>query len=413
MLKLDHKSPVGRHNNAIIIQTWIRQGVEKSGQQIQAVLEHMEFSVSTYCKGKLKLACDWRRRMKEQLGARGLNEHAQDIDLAVAKSIYNDMFHYKNCGRKRKFPDALDKPVLERLVNYRRNALPLNVDVFRTICMEEAARIDNAADHEGQAPHVVGSILKGCSHNTFRTKLIDLGFKNRTATKSEGLPFKSKEMGEVYIARILSLIDKHNIPPALVLNLDETSIEFVFTGNKTYEFPSVKQVHILGSNDKRAMTYTPVITSDGQVITSQVILPGISSNDEEPEMIWQEEDHMKFHTLLLHHSGGRKQWQNQHTFHKLLTEVNRYVENRIAKWDLPSTAAVLVLDCAGSHTSTAALEMLEQFPLIKAVFIPPKMTSVLQPLDKEFFAPFKKLLKYQRLSNVRTHPLHCHHQSIP
>jgi hypothetical protein len=64
---------------------------------------------------------------------------------------------------------------------------------------------------------------------------------------------------------------------------------------------------------------------------------------------------------------------------------------------------VLVLDCAGSHTSTAALEMLEQFPLIKAVLIPPKMTSVLQPLDKEFFAPFKKLLK----SAVSRYLLQC------
>lgn len=86
-----------------------------------------------------------------------------------------------------------------------------------------------------------------------------------------------------------------------------------------------------------------------------------------------------------------------------MTATNDYVKSMIENWYPDTTAAILVLDCAGSHTSGAALEIMKQFPLIVPIFVPPRMTSVLQPLDRQFFAPFKKVIK----SSVARYMLKC------
>ena len=68
------------------------------------------------------------------------------------------------------------------------------------------------------------------------------------------------------------------------------------------------------------------------------------------------------------------------------------MKHTIDTWGV-GTCAILVLDCAGSHTSRAACAILEEYPRLIPLFVPPKMTGKLQPLDVAFFAPFKKLLR--------------------
>lgn len=94
-----------------------------------------------------------------------------------------------------------------------------------------------------------------------------------------------------------------------------------------------------------------------------------------------------------HPSRGRKTWQNQRTFRKLISAIAAYVDSWIKNRATGVTAGILLLDCAGAYTSQAAMDILREFPQVKAVFIPPKMTGVLQPLDLTFFGPFKSLLK--------------------
>ena len=189
----------------------------------------------------------------------------------------------------------------------------------------------------------------------------------------------------------MDTIKKHEIPPSLILNLDETSVEMVCAGNRTYELPTVRQVRLLGANDKRTLTYTPVIASDGCVVLSQIILPGKVKEDEDPEPMWQDSAHLRSHSLMVNHSGGRKQWQNSVTFAKLIKGINAYVESTIQTWGIGS-CAILVLDCAGCHKSKAARSILAEYPRLIPLFVPPRMTSVLQLLDVAFFAPFKKYL---------------------
>ena len=391
---MEHTSENARKYNPIIIRTWIKYGIEKPAGYIQRVLDQNEQTVAEYSRGKLtrRLAGSWRSKIRQQLDELHLPHNAQEISLEVANTVYSKMFKFKNCGLAAKFPRELLKPLALRVAEFRETALKLNVDVFTGLCQEEAEIADKQSEKD-----IVDTAtykLSQCCPNTIRNALVyDLGYLQRDVTKSEPLPYKNKEMGEVFITKLLSSIKKHKIPPDLVLNMDETSIEFVFTGSKTFERPSVKDVKLVGSNDKRAITYTPVITSDGSIIASQLILPGKVTGQEASEPIWQEKEHMKSHRLSLNHSGGRKQWQNQHTFRKLIEAINSYVESRIEHWHPETTAGILVLDCAGSHTSSAAIEILKEFPRIVPIFVPPRMTSVLQPLDRQFFAPFKKLMK--------------------
>ncbi|XP_070592105.1 tigger transposable element-derived protein 1-like [Erythrolamprus reginae] len=53
--------------------------------------------------------------------------------------------------------------------------------------------------------------------------------------------------------------------------------------------------------------------------------------------------------------------------------------------------ALLLLDNAPGHPPALQDDILEEFQFVKVVFLPPNMTSILQPMDQQVIANFKKL----------------------
>ena len=57
---------------------------------------------------------------------------------------------------------------------------------------------------------------------------------------------------------------EHNIPPPLVVNLDQTPLSYVSPGKYTFSFKGVKNVPIKGVDDKRQITATFAVSLTGK-----------------------------------------------------------------------------------------------------------------------------------------------------
>ena len=303
--RLSHSSSIDKSNNAIIVRRWIQHGLDKSAKYIQKALDDHDQTVGEYSQGKLtnKVASVWKKRIKEQLTILGKDD-SREVTLDEAKEIYAGMFNFHNAGRKKIFTPGFVEEVRRRVEEHRGpgSSLLLTFDGFQQLCGDVADDFDRKEHGQPWKDK-----FNRCNERTFLNMLRDdLGYVLRGTSKSESLPFKHKEMSEIFVGKLLNLIKEHAVPPSLVLNFDETSVLLLCVGEKTYELPSVKDVRLVGSNDKRALTYTPVITAEGSVVMSQVILPGKAKTEETAEPMWRDAPHLGSHSLLVNHSGGKK-----------------------------------------------------------------------------------------------------------
>ena len=74
-----------------------------------------------------------------------------------------------------------------------------------------------------------------------------------------------------FLTDIDKCINKHNIPPELVLNADQTPSSYVSVGRMTMAEKNSKSVPIKGLTDKRNITLTFVISLAGEFLPMQVI----------------------------------------------------------------------------------------------------------------------------------------------
>lgn len=116
------------------------------------------------------------------------------------------------------------------------------------------------------------------------------------------------------ILRISRVMEDFRVPPALVMNGDQTGVNlFPSSENKTYAKKGSKQVPILGKNDKRHITLMVTSSMDGKLLPFQAIFEG--KTDGSPpgknEGKRAETMGMKFEP------GGDKHWANLDTTKKV------------------------------------------------------------------------------------------------
>ena len=77
-----------------------------------------------------------------------------------------------------------------------------------------------------------------------------------------------------YLGQINMKIKKYKIPPALILNSDQTPSSYMSVGKSTMAVRGDKSVPIKGIIDKQAITLDFVITLSNQMLPMQVIYSG-------------------------------------------------------------------------------------------------------------------------------------------
>ena len=103
-----------------------------------------------------------------------------------------------------------------------------------------------------------------------------MGFTRRMKTTGKvEIPEGAKQEAELFfLHNIVTLIEEHNIPESLVMNLDQTPLKYVPVSHNTMAKKGVKSVSIAGSGDKRGITGTFIITLDGKFLPILLIYGG-------------------------------------------------------------------------------------------------------------------------------------------
>ena len=83
-------------------------------------------------------------------------------------------------------------------------------------------------------PYVAGDIDVNFSRWT-KSLFARMNFVKRRKTSSKlGIPDKArKEIEFLFLHEIVTKVEKHNIPPELILNIDQTPLKYVPVGNET------------------------------------------------------------------------------------------------------------------------------------------------------------------------------------
>ena len=126
--------------------------------------------------------------------------------------------------------------------------------------------------------YVAGDIDVNSSRWT-KSLFARINFVKRRKTSSKvDIPDKArKELKFLFLHEIVTKVEKHNIPPELILNIDQTPLKYVPVGNETLAPRGETSVTIGGSSDKRSITGTFAISLQGDFLPMQLIYGGKTS----------------------------------------------------------------------------------------------------------------------------------------
>ena len=116
------------------------------------------------------------------------------------------------------------------------------------------------------------------TENWARNVLKSMNWTKRKGTTGKVEPSKKflEEEKFTFQRKISNVILDHDIPPALVLNLDQTPLSYVSPGKYTFSSKGAKNVPIKGLDDKRQITATFVVSATGTFLPVQLIYQGKS-----------------------------------------------------------------------------------------------------------------------------------------
>ena len=103
-------------------------------------------------------------------------------------------------------------------------------------------------------------------------------YKEKKTSSKTDIPDKArKEIEFLFLHEIVTKVEKHNIPPELILNIDQTPLKYVPVGNETLTPRGETSVTIEGSSDKHSMTGTFAISLHRDFLLMQLIYGGKTS----------------------------------------------------------------------------------------------------------------------------------------
>ena len=116
-----------------------------------------------------------------------------------------------------------------------------------------------------------------------------MGYKKRMKTTSKiDMPDGAKKETQLlYLCDIVSLVDSHNIPDSLILNLDQTKLKYIPSANHTLAKKGSKSIGIAGSYDKGCITVTFTVSFKESFLPMQLIYGG-KANQSLPRFKFQE-----------------------------------------------------------------------------------------------------------------------------
>ena len=193
----------------------------------------------------------------------------------------------------------------------------------------------------------------------------------KTTGKVEIPEGAKKEAELLYLHNIVAIVEEHEIPPDLIMNLDQTVLKYVPVLHHTMAKKGAKSVSISGSADKRCITGTFVITLAGDFLPLQLIYDG-KTTQSLPRFKFPESFSL---------SVNPKHFSNTEESIKIINEiVLPYVDKQREKLDTNGQAALLILDVFRGQMTQEVTTLLHKNNIL-FVTVPNNMTHLFQPLD--------------------------------
>ncbi|XP_062579389.1 uncharacterized protein LOC134241337 [Saccostrea cucullata] len=102
-----------------------------------------------------------------------------------------------------------------------------------------------------------------------------MGLSTRRATKGvKSLPSDFDDLKNSFIKRFQDVVKEDSIPDEMIINWDQTGVNFVPCGKWTMAETGSKQVPLKGFDDKRQMTALLAISRSGAVLPPQLLYQG-------------------------------------------------------------------------------------------------------------------------------------------
>lgn len=241
--------------------------------------------------------------------------------------------------------------------------------------------------------HVMRAVLSRRQPDLLKQLTLSSGFVSEWArdrmlwtwrartTAASKLPDDWRLRGVEFAKKIACFMQIYKVPPALVVNIDQTGVHLCPSDHRTYAEKSSKAVAVIGAEDKRQITACITSSLDGDLLPLQLIFQGKTHACHPPRTDSARDAHV-------HITHSENHWSNVQTMQQWIEEVLLpYIDRK----GLPRDShIVLVLDCWSVHIKGDFPAWLrEKHPQIHVVYVPANCTSKLQVADVILQRPFK------------------------
>lgn len=197
----------------------------------------------------------------------------------------------------------------------------------------------------------------------------------------------NEKSAEEFINKLIVMIQDEELTPAAVYNADETGLFFKMLPSKTLAAKNEKEARGY-KQQKERVTLMACCNADGSHKLPLLVI----GKSRKPRCFQNSE----MRTLPVVYCAQRKAWMDSDIFSKWFHEnFVPDVKKELGKRKLP-LKAVLLIDNAPSHPSDLSLRSGD----IRAVFLPPNVTALIQPMDQGILESIKRRYRHKLLTSL-------------
>ena len=275
----------------------------------------------------------------------------------------------KKQGRPLLLPDELDHQVQEYIKDLRKRGLPVNTAVV--IAAAEGILMNKNASL--MSKNGDGGIKVKLTDDWAKSLLKRMGYvKRKACSKAKVNVERYDQLKDEFLLEIKVIVTMDEIPPELIINFDQTAVNYVPVSHWTMDKEGSKRVEVVARDDKRQITAVFAGSSSGYFLPPQLIYEGKTDRCL---------PHYEFPSSW-HITKTEKHWSNEHTMREYFERIIfPYVEEKRSSLKLSNDQpALLIFDNFKAQCTPSILHLLDQHN-INVVLIPPNCTDRLQPLD--------------------------------
>ena len=178
----------------------------------------------------------------------------------------------------------------------------------------------------------------------------------------------------------------HDIPPDIVLNLDQTPLSYVSPGKYTFCLKGSTAVPIKGVDDKRQITATFTVSATGSFLPIQLIYHGKTKRSL-PNYAFPRDFHVTF---------TENQWSNLEEYLALFQKIIfPYLRAKKAELGYPEEQFSLIIMDAFKGQDNVEMRSLCLENNCELVIVPHNLTNKFRPLDITINQKAKKFISHK------------------